>query len=56
MGFTASILLAIIILDIFPEIISQLKEKNSPSIETMIALVIGFMLFHILEKVIVIHH
>ena len=56
MGFTAGVLLAVVAFDIFPEIISQVKEKNYPSIEPMIALVIGFMLFHILEKVIVIHH
>jgi zinc transporter ZupT len=56
MGFTAGVLLGVVSFDIFPEIISQVNEKGFPSIEPMIALVFGFLLFHILEKVIVIHH
>jgi len=56
MGFTAGVILAVVAFDILPEIISQIKEKNYPIMEPMIALVVGFMLFHILEKVIVIHH
>jgi ZIP family zinc transporter len=56
MSFTAGVLLGVVSFEIFPEIISQLKESSLGAIEPMIALVIGFLLFHTLEKVIVIHH
>lgn len=56
MGFTAGVLLGVVSFDIFPEIISQVNEGGFKPIEPMIALVAGFMLFHILEKVIVVHH
>jgi len=42
--------------DIFPEIIDQIKLHNFSSTPVMIALVVGFLLFHILEKTILIHH
>ena len=56
MGFTAGVLLGVVAFDIFPEIINQVNKNNFNPIEPMIALVIGFLLFHIFEKVIVIHH
>lgn len=56
MGFTAGVLLGVVSFDIFPEIIAQIRNNNFNSLEVMVALVIGFLLFHILEKVIVIHH
>lgn len=56
MGFTAGVLLGVVSFEILPEIISEVNEKKINSIEPMLALVFGFLLFHILEKVIVIHH
>src|ERR1700682_6341192 len=56
MGFTAGVLLGVVSFDIFPEIIDRVNKNGFKAIEPMIALVIGFLLFHILEKVIVIHH
>jgi ZIP family zinc transporter len=56
MGFTAGVLLGVVSFDIFPEIISRVSTENFRPIEPMIALVVGFLLFHILEKVVVIHH
>ncbi|HEV8601572.1 MAG TPA: ZIP family metal transporter [Patescibacteria group bacterium] len=56
MGFTAGVLLGVVAFDIFPEIIEQVRENNFKSIDPMIALVLGFLLFHILEKFIAIHH
>ncbi len=56
MGFTAGVLLGVVSFDIFPEIISRVNVGNFKPIEPMIALVIGFLLFHVLEKVVVIHH
>ena len=56
MGFTAGVLLGVVSFDIFPEIIEQVKANNFNSTEVMVALVVGFMVFHILERIIVIHH
>jgi zinc transporter ZupT len=56
MGFTAGVLIAVISFDIFPEIIRQVNSNGIDPIKPMIALVAGFLLFHILEKVIVVHH
>src|SRR5579864_8979195 len=56
MGFTAGVLLGVVSFDIFPEIIARVNEGGFKPVEPMIALVIGFLLFHILEKSIVIHH
>ncbi len=56
MAFAAGILLGVVSFDIFPEIIEQININNFEPIEVMIALVAGFLLFHILEKTILIHH
>jgi len=56
MGFTAGVLLGVVFFDIFPEIISLIKANNFNSTGVMIALVLGFLIFHILEKTILIHH
>ncbi|MDO8436090.1 MAG: ZIP family metal transporter [bacterium] len=56
MSFIAGVLLGVVSFEILPEIISQVNENKLQAIEPMIALVIGFLLFHILEKVIVIHY
>jgi len=56
MGFTAGVLLGVVSFDIFPEIITRVNQTGINAIEPMIALVLGFLIFHIFEKVIVIHH
>src|SRR5690348_11755100 len=56
MGFTAGVILGVVAFDIFPEIISQLKASNFSSTAVMVALVLGFLIFHILEKFVLIHH
>jgi zinc transporter ZupT len=56
MAFAAGVLLAVVSFDIFPEIIQQIKINNFDPSEAMTALVVGFLLFHILEKSILIHH
>ncbi len=56
MAFAAGVLLGVVTFDIFPEIIRQIADNNFDPIEAMIALVVGFLLFHILEKSILIHH
>jgi zinc and cadmium transporter len=56
MGFTAGVLLGVVFFDIFPEIIRLVNESGFSSTGAMIALVLGFLGFHILEKTILIHH
>jgi len=56
MGFTAGVLLGVVSFDIFPEIIEAVHNYSIPSIAPMIALVAGFLIFHIFEKVISVHH
>lgn len=56
MGFTAGVILGVIFFEIFPEIINQINKNNLNPIWTMIALVSGFIIFHTLEKTLVIHH
>ena len=56
MAFAAGVLLGVVTFDIFPEIIKQISDNNFSSIEVMVALVIGFLLFHILEKSLLIYH
>jgi ZIP family zinc transporter len=56
MGFTAGVLLGVVSFDIFPEIINEINEHGFNPIEAMIALVAGFLLFHIFEKSMLIHH
>ena len=56
MAFAAGVLLGVVSFDILPEIISQVKENGFNPVYPMVALVVGFLLFHTLEKTIVIHH
>ena len=56
MGFTAGVLLGVVFFDVFPEIIELIKKNNMNSTIVMVSLVLGFLIFHILEKTILIHH
>jgi ZIP family zinc transporter len=56
MAFAAGVLLAVVSFEIFPEIIAQIRINNYDPIEVMVALVVGFLVFHVLEKTILIHH
>jgi ZIP family zinc transporter len=56
MGFTAGVLLGLVAFDLLPEIFQLLYENHSETTPALIALVIGFLLFHIVEKAILIHH
>lgn len=56
LGFTAGVLIGVVFFDIFPEIITLTQSlKVNPTLP-MVALVVGFLLFHIFEKVLLIHH
>lgn len=56
MSFTAGVLVAVATLDILPEVISLSTEKHLAITNAFIALIVGFLAFHILEKSILIHH
>jgi zinc transporter ZupT len=56
LGFTAGVLLGVVSFDILPEIFALVAEHGLDPIKSMIALVVGFLLFHSIEKLTVIHH
>lgn len=56
LGFTAGVLLAVVAFDLLPEIF-ELSQLSDMGIELpMITLVVGFLIFHIAEKLLLIHH
>lgn len=56
LGFTAGVLMAVVAFDIFPEIIELTTKLNVDPVYPMIFLILGFLIFHIMEKVLLIHH
>ena len=56
LGFTAGVILGVIAFDILPETFRVAQQFHIDTIRPMVALVCGFLLFHILEKSILIHH
>lgn len=56
LGYTAGVLLGVVAFDLLPEIFRNLNEQHRSPTGAMIALVTGFLLFHIIEKSILIHH
>ena len=56
LGFTAGIILGLVAFDLLPEISEITQSEELDIIWPMIALVTGFLLFHIIEKFILIHH
>jgi zinc transporter ZupT len=56
LSFTAGVLLGVVSFDILPEIFDMSRQQGMNSTAAMIALVAGFVLFHSLEKLVLIHH
>jgi zinc transporter ZupT len=56
LGFTAGVLLGVVAFDILPEIFALANEYGLEPGRSMVALVVGFLLFHSIEKLTVIHH
>lgn len=56
LGYTAGVLLGVVAFDLLPEIFEILHDQNLTATGPMIALVCGFLGFHIIEKSILIHH
>ncbi len=55
LGFTAGVLLGVVAFDLLPEIAALAREHSLNIDHAMIALVIGFLAFHIIEKLTIIH-
>jgi zinc transporter ZupT len=56
MGFAAGVLLGVVAFELLPEIIEQVRSGVLASTPIMAALVGAFLLFHVLEKLLLIHH
>lgn len=56
MGYTAGVLLGVVAFDLLPEIFRISNQNHLDITKTMVALTAGFLVFHILEKTILIHH
>ena len=55
LGFTAGVLLGVVAFDLLPEIFELAHVHAFDPSASMIALVIGFLLFHSLEKFVLVH-
>ncbi|MEO7617600.1 MAG: ZIP family metal transporter [Candidatus Saccharibacteria bacterium] len=55
LGFTAGVLLGVVAFDLMPEIIDLVQSTHTDPIVPMVALVVGFLAFHIVEKLTIIH-
>ena len=55
LGLTAGIILGVIAFDILPELFDIIHNNHMSSTGPMVALVCGFLIFHILEKTLLIH-
>jgi len=56
LGFAAGVLLGVVAFDLLPEIFELVNDLSIDTTWPMIALVIGFLVFHVIEKGILLHH
>ena len=55
LGFTAGVLLGVVAFDVLPEVVDLAQTTGTDFKVPMIALVAGFLLFHVIEKSVLIH-
>lgn len=55
LGFTAGVLLGVVAFDLLPEIFKLLNTTKADPMVPMVALVLGFLVFHVVEKLTIIH-
>lgn len=55
LGFTAGVLLGVVAFDLLPEIFHIAEETNTDTMWPMLALVAGFLGFHIVEKLLLVN-
>jgi zinc transporter ZupT len=56
LGFTAGVVLGVVAFDLLPEVFALVAEHGLDPSMPMVALVVGFLLFHAVEKLALIHH
>ena len=56
LGYTAGVIIGVVAFDLLPEIFKGIQAQGVSATGPMIALVVGFLAFHIVEKSILIHH
>lgn len=56
LSFTAGVLIGVVSFEILPEIFELARERGIDTSGAMVALVVGFLLFHSLEKFVLVHH
>jgi zinc transporter ZupT len=56
LAFTAGMLIGVVSFDVLPETFGLAREHSLDAREAMAALVIGFLVFHALEKFVLVHH
>lgn len=56
LGFTAGVIMGVLAFDILPEMFEIIHEFELDPMWPMIALIVGFLGFHIAEKLLLIHH
>jgi zinc transporter ZupT len=56
LGYTAGVILGVIAFDLLPEIFEIVHTQHLDPTWPMVALVVGFLVFHIAEKTIAMHH
>ena len=55
LGFTAGVLLGVVAFDLLPEVFALARGHDFDPSAAMVALVVGFLLFHSLEKFVLVH-
>jgi zinc transporter ZupT len=56
LGFTAGIIIGVLAFDVFPEMFGMIHDNKIDPIWPMLALVVGFLSFHVVEKTVLLHH
>ena len=56
LSFTAGVLLGVVSFEVLPEIFELARAHSLDATKAMVALVVGFLFFHSLEKFVLIHH
>ncbi len=56
LGFTAGIIMGVLAFDILPQMFEIIHEFELDPTWAMVALVVGFLAFHVAEKLLLIHH
>ncbi|HZV91849.1 MAG TPA: ZIP family metal transporter [Caldimonas sp.] len=56
LSFTAGVLLGVVSFEVLPEVFELAHAHSLDTMRPMVALVVGFLFFHSLEKFVLIHH